>query len=400
MTASTVDPDQPLALHPLTFLDEGDEVTVGRVDIDSYGVFPPDGAALLRELQNGRTVRDSGLWYAEQYGETVDMDEFIEVLAELELLDTTTRSDAETAAPQRVRWQRLGVAVFSPPAWLVYLALVAAALVLLAREPALVPRYSSMFFTSSLVAIQLGLFVGQIPCGLIHEGAHALAGRRLGLRSTLRINRRFYFIVFETALDGLAVVPRRKRFLPILAGVLADVVVVAVLVIVAAAVRGHGVEPLLGRFCLAMAFSTMLRIAWQFYFFLRTDLYYLITTVLGCFDLYNTVRQMMSETVRRLLGRAPAVDPDSWHPRDRAVARWYSWITLAGYVLLAYVLVTALVPIVIKLVEILVDRLHGAQPTGQIVDTVVFAVLSVGQVVLAGVIAAHSRLRRRAARTA
>ena len=50
-------------------------------------------------------------------------------------------------------------------------------------------------------------------------------------------------------------------------------------------------------------------------------------------------------------------DPADWHPRDRAVARWYSWITLAGYLLLAYVLVTALIPIVVRLVQILLERL-------------------------------------------
>ncbi|HEY0808196.1 MAG TPA: hypothetical protein VGD84_24225 [Pseudonocardiaceae bacterium] len=35
MTAS-FDLDRPLRLHPLTFLEEGEEVTVGRADIDSY----------------------------------------------------------------------------------------------------------------------------------------------------------------------------------------------------------------------------------------------------------------------------------------------------------------------------------------------------------------------------
>jgi hypothetical protein len=43
----------PLRLHPLTYLDEGDDVTLGRADIDSYGLFPPDGAALLQQLEAG-----------------------------------------------------------------------------------------------------------------------------------------------------------------------------------------------------------------------------------------------------------------------------------------------------------------------------------------------------------
>jgi len=41
-------PTAPLRFHPLSFLDEGDgDVLIGRSDIDSYGVFPADGAVLL-----------------------------------------------------------------------------------------------------------------------------------------------------------------------------------------------------------------------------------------------------------------------------------------------------------------------------------------------------------------
>ncbi|GAA1622176.1 hypothetical protein [Actinoplanes couchii] len=32
--------DRPLALHPLVYLVEGDEVTIGRTDTDSYAIFP------------------------------------------------------------------------------------------------------------------------------------------------------------------------------------------------------------------------------------------------------------------------------------------------------------------------------------------------------------------------
>ena len=47
---------------------------MGRRDIDSYGVFPPDGAALVRELDAGRSVPDAERWYEATYGEKVDID--------------------------------------------------------------------------------------------------------------------------------------------------------------------------------------------------------------------------------------------------------------------------------------------------------------------------------------
>lgn len=58
-----------LRLHPLSYLDEGDEVVVGRTDTDSYGLFPADGAELVRRLEEGMAVPDAAAWYESRYGE-------------------------------------------------------------------------------------------------------------------------------------------------------------------------------------------------------------------------------------------------------------------------------------------------------------------------------------------
>jgi hypothetical protein len=220
MTVS-FDPDRPLAIHALTFLDEGEDVTVGRADTNTYAVLPADGAALLRQLQAGLSPREGKRWYAEHYGEDVDIDEFLDVLDELDLL---VKNGEQATVDGPVRWQRLGRAMFSPVAWVCYVLLVAAAVVAFVRWPDVAPRYQNLFFSQYLVVLELGVFLGQMPLILIHESFHALAGRRLGLHSRLSVGRRFYFMVFETSLDGLVVVPRRGRYLPILAGMLADAV--------------------------------------------------------------------------------------------------------------------------------------------------------------------------------
>ena len=284
-------------LHPLTFLDEGDEVTAGRADIGSFGLFPPDGAALLRRLAAGSPPNEAARWYPEQYGERVDVVEFLEVLDDLQLIVGDGQS---VPPPARIRWQRLSRAVFSPIAWTCYGLLIGAAVVAMIRQPDLVPTYRHLFFTrSSLVLLTLGIVLGQAPWLLLHEACHALAGRRLGLTSTLRIRRRFYYVVFETSLDGLVAVPRRKRYLPMLAGMLLDLLAIAGLTLGAAALHSATGAGALGyRLLLSMAFGVVLRFSWQFYFFLRTDLYYLAMTVLGCNDLQATARQVLRARVR------------------------------------------------------------------------------------------------------
>jgi hypothetical protein len=388
--------DKPLCLHPLTYLADGDDVTVGRTDINSYGLFPPDAAELLRYLEAGHSPNDAAAWYEQQYGEQVDMVDFLEILDEYQLI----LRDGERVMQQApVRWQRLGRAIFSPIGWACYAALLAAAVVAALFEHSLAPHYQNLFFTrSSLVILTLGIVVGQVPWLLLHESFHALAGRRLGLNSTLRIGRRFYYVVLETSLDGLVAVPRAKRYLPMLAGMIADVVVIAALTLGAAPLySSSGATLYLGKFMLSMAFGVVLRLVWQFYFFLRTDLYYLITTVMGCNDLQTVARQRLQNAVAHVLGRPDRkVSPDTWHPKDRSASRWYVWLMAAGYGFLGATLILAGVPAAVSITELALSKLGTHHSLLNIGDVLLFLVLNFGEIALAGFLAARAYSRRRA----
>ena len=389
-------------LHRLSFLAEDGEYVIGRTDIDSYGVFPADGAALLQELQAGRSIHEAADWYASTYGQPVDMDEFLDTLTELDFVrdEGDGDDDPSSGITPRVPWQRLGRALFSPLAWLAYAALVVTAVAVCVADPRLAPRGANVFFTEYRLVIELTILFGQIPLTLVHELFHVLAGRRLGLRSRLRLSQRLYFLVFETALDGLVAVPRRKRYLPMLAGMVADVLVIATLTLVAAATRGADGEPsLLGAVSLALAFTTLLRIAWQFYFYLRTDVYYLITTVLGCVDLQTTTRELLRNRLNRLLGRPDRlVDESRWHPRDRRTARWYAPLAVAGYAISTAMLVVVFVPLTWRFLGDAVRAVvaDGSAGTAQFWDSAALLALTFGQVVLAAALALRDRRRRTA----
>jgi len=394
MTAAVLDLDVPLRLHPLTYLDEGDEVTVGRSDIDSYGLFPPDAAKLLRRLEAGHTPNDSARWYEQQYGEQVDIADFVQILGEYELL---IKDGEELPATPAIRWQRLGQALFSPVALLGYTGVVMAALVLMAADHAVVPRYQNLFFTrGSLVLLSLGIVIGQIPWILLHEAYHALAGRRLGLNSSLRIGRRFYYLVFLTSMDGLVAVPRRRRYLPMLAGMMIDAVVAAALTLAAAPLLTSSGGPLLlGKYLLTMAFGALLRLAWQFYFFLRTDLYYTVTTVMGCHDLQTVARQQLQNRWYRLTGHDERlIDPQTWSPKDAGIARWYSWLMLAGYGVMGGTLVFIGIPTIVNLARLAFVRLGPDRTPLGIADVIGFVVLNLWEIVATGVLALRDYRRR------
>ncbi|MGP4027115.1 hypothetical protein [Actinomadura sp. 3N407] len=388
------DLERPVAVHPLAYRADRGEVTVGRTDIDSYAVFPADGAELIRELAAGSTPLQAAEWYAETYGADVDLADFLDRLAALRFLVSP-----EDPAPVRrqVRWQRLGRAVFSPFAWLCYALLLLLWIGAMARSPDLVPRYGNILFTDYYTLVVLTLFVGQIPALLIHEGFHALAGRRLGLRSRLSVGRRLYFIVFETSLDGLVMRPRRERYLPMLAGMLADVLMLAGLTLAADLFRGpDGTLSWIGRFCLALAFGTLMRLLWQFFLYLQTDVYFLVATVLGCENLHQAAKSLVRDRVRRLLGRSDRREPErSWSETDLRVARWYSWLLVAGYPFSILTLALTALPLCYRVAEGVLERVAGGGVTsgGHLLDSALFLTLIIAQLAVAATVAWRDRRR-------
>jgi hypothetical protein len=392
-----VDLDLPLAVHDLTFLPDGDEVTVGRAAVESYAVLPADGAELLRRLSTGETPRAAARWYQQTYGESVDIAEFVATLAELEFL--RSGDEPAPAGPTGpLPGQRLGQALFSRPAWLLYGLLAAATAVAIGRHADLAPHYRNAFFTRYLTVVELVLFVGQFPLLLVHEGFHALAGRRLGLRSGFGIGRRLYYLVFETSLDGLVTVPRRQRYLPMLAGMLADVLVFSALTLAADLTRRpDGSFSAGGGICLALAFGTVLRFVWQLYFYLQTDIYHVVCVVLGCHDLQSAARGVLRNRVNRLLGRTDRLlDESQWHPRDLRAARWYSWLLPAGYAFSIGTLLLAGIPTAVRFISGVFGRFGGGGASGaELADSAGFLALNLAQLGAVAALVIRDRRRRR-----
>ncbi len=391
----TVTASGTVRLHRLTMVAEDDGVMVGRPDIGSYALFPVEGADVLRMLDEGTPIETAAEWYERSCGSPLDVADFLEALTDLSFI----RADGEEKPPvTQVRWQRLGRFVFSWPAGLCYAALMLTAITLIARDPSLRPSYHQLFFTEYLSLIALTLAAAQIPCLLLHEGFHALAGRRLGLPSKLRLGRRLYFLVAETRLTSLLSVPRRKRYLPFLVGCLADALVISALTVLAALLHRPGIPAWCEGLCLAVAFTCLLRLIWQLLFYLETDLYYVLATALRCSDLQNATRYYIAARWRRLLRRPARVPKSEWSDRDMAMARWYSILLIAGYGFSLGSLAWAGVPATVHFWSLVVDRLartHLSVPS--VVDALVFVLLASTQTGLTiFVIVRDWRAKRRA----
>jgi hypothetical protein len=366
--STTVPTDVTVRLHPLTMVAEDGGVMVGRPETGSYALFPDEGAELLRRLDTGIPIADGVLWYEQVSGSALDVADFLATIEDLGFV----RGESEDQTPKApVRWRRLGVVVFSWPALAGYAAVIMAAIVAMIRDPSLRPSYQNLFFTDHPSLIPVVLTLVGIGFVLVHEWCHMLAGRRLGLPSRLRIGRRFYYLIAETQLDALLSVPRRQRYLPFMAGMLSDTVVLAALTLLAVALRGAGVVAWCPRLCLALAFTNLLRLVWQLLFYLQTDMYYVIATAARCTYLQAAARFHIAAQARRLLRRPVRQANPDWSDRDRAAGRWYAPLLVAGYVFSVASLIWAGIPTTVRLWSAAVQRLRPGSTPADIADAVI-----------------------------
>ena len=393
--------ESTLAVHDLSFVAEGADVVVGRLDTGSYAVFPADGAELLRRLAEGMPLEGAEAWYESTFSESVDLDDFIDTLRELGFVREDTDAAANPGfAEERgarsagtVRFQRLGRAVFSPLAWCCYAAVVAFWLVTLAHHSDLEPHPSQIFFTKSLLLVQVVITFGQVPLLLLHEGFHILAGRRLGLPSRLRLSNRLTYIVAETQINGLMSVPPRKRYLPFLAGMACDVLVLSALDLAADLGRDPGGRlSLSSRLCLALAFTVLMRILWQFQLYLRTDLFFVLATAFNCYDLHDASKAILKNRFWRLLRlNHRTVEENQWTERDRQVGVFYGPFLVLGFCVLAAITVFVSFPVALHYFGVAADSLGSGHINGRFWDAASSLCFNVAQVVALIVLSRRKR---------
>ena len=177
--------------------------------------------------------------------------------------------------------QSLARRLFSYPVLVCAGALIALAIALIVRAPSVLPGPTQLVFEKHrALGLTLITVVGYGGV-FLHEMAHLIAARSRGVSAHIGISHRLWYIVFETDMTGLWSLPRRQRYLPMLAGILFDAALgslFVVLVFAAAAPDIHVRTPWTETLLRAAAFITLTRILFEFFLFVRTDIYYVAAT--------------------------------------------------------------------------------------------------------------------------
>ena len=355
--------DTVVVVEPFTRQPDGEDIIIGRVETGVFLAVPPEAVQVLEELEAGKSVGEVSDAYRDRHGEELDLGPFLGVLESKGIVRQAAGANpAETAGkasgPVKLRYhfssfpQPLARALFSRPVLALGFAAIATALAAIAFDPSLAARPRDWYFpdhrTASIVILTAATYLALF----LHELAHLVAARALGVNSRLGIGHRLWVLVVETDLTGLWSVPKRQRYLPLLAGVLVDAVSAAVLILALLAnKRGWWpVSLFYTRLLRAAVFTYAMRIVWQFLLFVRTDLYFVVASAFSCKNLLGDTEVFLRNQAARFLRWIPAQNQSGIPPQERRVIHWFAWVWLAGRILALILLFGVTIPLTIRYV--------------------------------------------------
>ncbi|HLJ88491.1 MAG TPA: hypothetical protein VKZ53_16850 [Candidatus Angelobacter sp.] len=382
-----------IVVEPYTRQQEGNEIIIGRVETGLFVAVPPEAVDVLERLSEGDTVGEVSDHYQRQYGEIPDLEDFLSLMESKGIIQSCTAIEngdgslvtsatkiskrrfhfanfPETLAQKIFSWQSLTGASI----------LMATAAVALLFRPSLRPSARDLFFPDHRTLCVTLLTLISYFSIFLHELGHLVAARALGINSRLGLSNRLWYLVAETDLTGLWSVPKNQRYLPLVAGVLVDLVLASVLVLFLF-FSGQSIVtlPIIAqRLVRALVVTCLLRIAWQFFFYIRTDFYYVIANFFGCKNLLGDTTGFIRNQLARIFRFIRPIDQSSIPSSEFRMIRFYAVIWAAGRGMALFLLVTVTVPVFVRYAHSLRSVFAAGYMAGRgnFVDGLLFSVYS------------------------
>jgi putative peptide zinc metalloprotease protein len=292
--------------------DSRDDYVVGNGQ--TFINVPGIAVTVIKLLDGTRTVAEVREETLRLEGTDVDVADFISDLDETGLLETPEQQPNlwDKISPRHAGW------FFSTPANILVAILVAASVVVLIRRPDLAPiHYLNIATGDSSLAFVLIFAIGSWALVFIHEFSHILAARSLSVHAELSFGTRSQFLVAQTNVTGIWQVPIKRRYRVHLAGMRTDLALLCATICVLPLVH----DPRLGAIIRIVTLIWFATLAWQFLFFMRTDIYYAYANLTRSKNLMADAASYLRSVLRKRRVATPAA------------VRAYAWFLVIGQAL-------------------------------------------------------------------
>ncbi|CAH9056216.1 hypothetical protein PSECIP111951_01416 [Pseudoalteromonas holothuriae] len=378
-------------LIPLSIQPQGKEYLVGNADLDEFYQLPTEGVRVIECLKEGYSMAQIKKICLDEFNEEIDLESFVEFLLEAGFLyknqkdaESAIKAHATQTAATDKRWvfrmsPKAASLFFSWPIVLLYCLALTSAVYLYISEPQVRINLSAFYITEHFTVFFLTLLFLFSVVSLMHEFGHMVAGSRLGLEPRLGIGNRLWTIVAECDLSGIYSQPKSKRYLPLMAGMLVDLFSISCIVIALYFLSSYGVEGTGIQILQALVLQILVTISWQFHFFLKTDVYYILSNYTDNPNLDQQARTYLNAWLFRLtFGRAGASLPTDTTGTQLKTMRIFSSVWLIGRIVSVTFLILIIVP---ALAQYARDAWYAVSGVAQVdfwtkVDLVAFFIFS------------------------
>lgn len=347
------DLDSRLELYPLVESREGEDFILGREDTGTFISVGELERKFLRLLEQGMSLRRAREAFGRHFQiPDLKIASFIDTLRESGFLRRVDGFPLDKE-PQEKRFHlawlkpRHVAFLFSRPALALYVLVALGALALCFQNPDYLPHYRDVFF---LPSVSLSLILNALFGWFLlvpHEFLHLAAAKSLGCDSHISLGHRMMFVVVQTDVTNIWKVPRHRRHIVYLAGMIAEVMIGSAAVY-AMWLADRGVlalHPYVYAFLGSAVYVVTFKIAWNFLFYMRTDIYYFVANVLQCKNLYQDTVTFLRNELAREVGWIRPVPADPIPEREQRFVRLYSLFFLVGTILTMAAFSVALLPL-------------------------------------------------------
>jgi hypothetical protein len=319
-------------------------------------MLPNIGVEIIDMLDSGRTIADVEQEMEERLGEPVDVLDFAnDLIIEYQMVYLVDGQVVNPISEEKDHFpwitERVGNFFFNRIAFWFYGILFASGAILACIYPQYIPGYQDLFVTESLTAtIGIAYVLGWVIV-FVHELAHLIAARSRGIGSRFRISHRLVYVVMETRMSNLVLLPPERRYRALLAGMGWDLALLGIGIWllwagdmgwISLAALAVGVVKLVN-------LTILMRVVFQFMFFMKTDIYYVLTSKWGCNNLLENTKLYLRQRFRSL-NEAEQEEWNNVDVREKRVVSWYAWLYVIGFVCVVGMFLFVTLPIAVEMI--------------------------------------------------
>ncbi len=305
----------------------------------------------IEKLSNDKSIVTVSDEIKEEFPEEamIDVASFVEDLIDMNLVLSVDGlnifSPQKSHRPENFKWVPPGIGKFFFNKFTIklYLIMIGLNICLFIYKPSLFPIYNDVFLFDSMLLNVISLLFITIFLVLTHELGHILSIRAHDFPTNLEMSTRLFFIVFETDMTHAWRLDSKERNTLFLSGLYIDNLLLLIALLTQLLLPpGSFIIDL----CAFIALDIIIRILYQFGVYMKTDLYFVLETITGVYNLMERGRCWLMG-IRKSIRQLPIS-----LPKEEPTVKWYACFYVIGVGLTFLLFTTYLLPtLVISLIK-------------------------------------------------